>query len=183
MNLSLHRIAVFLGSLWLSALLPAPALAGGVEAPEGDGSLVRRVAGVGSLRASTRQHLSGALGFVLYRQPEEYDCTTYCEFQGPLFQVEPGLAGARISAGYVKLVGEKAGNRFFLSDVYMGFAFRGSVLSTWGTADKSHQVMAGVEGEFSVAGFSFELGVMRTISGREPGDDPWRYNAAIGWYF
>ena len=88
------------------------------EIVEHDANRERRVVGVGRLRISHPQRLSGALGAMFVRQPADYDCTSVCEYRGLLLQAEPGLDGGQISAGYAVLWGEKDRRKHLLSSVF-----------------------------------------------------------------
>src|SRR5262245_63267083 len=73
---------------------------------EQDASTERRTYVVARARISTAQELSlGASAFVV-RQPLDHDCSTACYFRGLLVQLEPGLGGGQLAAGYAVAVAE-----------------------------------------------------------------------------
>ena len=53
---------------------------------------LRRVGLLGA-RLAHPQQLAASVGMIWGRQPEDFACTTACDFRGPLLQCEPGVAG------------------------------------------------------------------------------------------
>jgi hypothetical protein len=117
------------------------------------------------------------------RIPANHDCLTVCGLKGPIFQVEPGLSGAQLSAGYARLIGEKRTSRHFLKAVYVGFGVKAVLLRTYGDSPltPTDQTLAGVEGDFTVASANFSLGVMRSFSQERERD--WTMTFGLGWGF
>lgn len=147
-----------------------------------DRDLERRVVGLSRVRFSHPTQLSGTVGAMVARQPAEYDCTTVCEYRGWLFQAEPGLTGGQVSAGYAVVNGEKRRNRHFLSRIYLAYGLKGAVLRTWGSSnlDPSAQTLAGLEGDFTVIGVNFSLGLFRPL---QSSDESWVVTGGVGWGF
>jgi hypothetical protein len=143
-----------------------------------------RVVGLGRARISHPQLLSGALGAIVSRQPEGYDCRTVCEFRGFLMQAEPGLGGGQLSAGYAIVNGIMGPDAHFLSHVYVGYGIKGALLRSWGNSslDPEDQTLLGVEGELTFIGFNFSLGLFRHAGSGDP-DDPWVVTGGMGWGF
>jgi len=145
---------------------------------------VTRTVGLARVRLTYPQEISGALGAMIVRQPRDYDCTTVCDFQGPMAQIEPGLAGAQLSLGYGKLVGEKGRNSFFLSDVYVGYGFKAALLRTWSNSEVNppNQTFVGAEAELTFTSVNFSVGWFQHIDG-QVGEDTNLISAGIGWGF
>lgn len=143
-----------------------------------------RVVGIGRVRVSHPQKLSGAFGALVVRQPQDYDCTTICDFRGLLLQAEPGLAGGQISAGYAVVVGEKRHSDFFITEVFMGYGVKAALLRTWGDSPLTppEQTLLGVEGDFTIIQLNFSLGLFRHFAGGDP-DQRWQLAGGVGWGF
>jgi hypothetical protein len=118
------------------------------------------------------------------RQPASHHCRTVCDQRGPLVQLEAGLGGVQLAAGYAVVVGERRRNERYLSAVYVGFGAKGVVLRTWGDSplDPQHQTLAGVEGDFTITSVNFSLGLMRGVS-PEAADPRWVVSWGLGWGF
>jgi hypothetical protein len=145
---------------------------------------VTRTVGLARVRLTYPQEISGAIGAMLVKQPRDYDCTTVCDFKGPMGQLEPGLAGAQLSLGYGKLVGEKGRNSFFLSNIYVGYGFKAALLRTWSNSELNppNQTFLGAEAEVTFTSVNFSLGFFQHIDGQK-GDDSNLISAGIGWGF
>jgi len=143
-----------------------------------------RVLMLARARASFPQQVSASFGALVAKQPASYDCTTVCSFRGFLFQVEPGLSGGQLSAGYAVVFGETGRTRRFLGDVYLAYGVKAALLKSWGDADLTpeDQSLAGVEGDFTVIGVNFSLGVFRHVGSGRPEDD-WIVTGGVGWGF
>ncbi len=146
--------------------------------------LERRIVGLGRVRVSFPQRVSGALGAMIVRQPVSYDCSTLCEFRGLFIQAEPGYSGGQINAGYAVVFGEKGRNEHLLSKVYMAYGLKGAFLRTWNDADlvPSDQTLLGLEGDFTIIGINFSLGAFRQI-GQDRQAEDWVVTGGIGWGF
>jgi hypothetical protein len=144
---------------------------------------LRRVGLLGA-RLSHPQQVVGSVGVMWVHQPPDFDCTTGCDFRGPLVEVEPGLAGMQIGAGYGVLVGDRRLNRFFMRRVFIGWGVKAALLRTWdnSTLDPAQQTFFGVEAQFTITQVNFRLGVMHN-SWTEELEDPWLVTAGIGWGF
>lgn len=143
-----------------------------------------RVVGLLRVRASHPQGISGAVGAMRVRQPASYDCRTTCAQRGPFVQLEPGLGGLQLGAGWARLIAERGGRERFLSQVYVGFGIKGVLLRTWDdrALRPAGQSFAGIEGEFSITTVNFSLGLLRGISvGRD--DERWVVTGGLGWGF
>jgi hypothetical protein len=146
--------------------------------------LERRWIGLAKVRLSVPQRVSGSVGLIGSRQPAGFDCSTVCKHRGPLLQIEPGVAGGQLSAGYAVVMGELGDNDRFLSKVCVAWGLKAALMRTWGDASlsPSEQTLLGVEGDFTVIGINFSLGLFRSI---EPSDidDPWLVGGGLGWGF
>ncbi len=143
-----------------------------------------RIVGFRRVRLSLPQRLSVGVGALFSRQPTRYDCTSVCEFRGWLVQAEPGISGGQISAGWAAVNAEKGNNDFFLSNVFLSWGFRGTVLRTWGNADLDppDQTLIGAEADFTVIRVNFSLGVFRHVGGGDPNRE-WIVGGGVGWEF
>jgi hypothetical protein len=180
-------------ALWVAAVVPCLAAPPTNLAPEGD--LVDRIereeqdaevrfVGVGGVRLSVPQQLSGAIGGMRARLPTSYDCSEACEYRGWLLEAEPGLAGGQISGGYAVVVGEQDSGSRFLSDVFLAYGVRAAILRTWGDADLDppDQTLAGLEGQFTIIRIHFDLGLFRSLESG-PVEDRWLVTGGVGWGF
>jgi hypothetical protein len=149
-----------------------------------DQDQVSRIFGLAGLRYSHPEQVAGSFGLMLSRMPSDYDCQTLCAFRGPYLQLQPGLGGGRLSIGWARLVGEKRTNKLILSDIYLGYGFKGAVLHTWGAPNRqpTGQTYLGAEAEFTVVRINFRLGYFRHIGGGEQ-VDPWLVTWGFGWGF
>lgn len=180
----LHRTALF------AALLLYPAVAWSapddltsqIVADEQEREL--RIVGLTRFRASFPQRLSGSVGAMFVRQPVSYDCHTVCRFRGLIVQAEPGYSGGQLSIGYADLTGETGHRRRFLTKYFLGYGIKAALLRTWNGADltPSDQTLAGVEGEYSVIGINFSLGLFHHVGSGDP-SDPWLVTGGVGWGF
>jgi hypothetical protein len=146
--------------------------------------LETRMVGVGKVRLSVPQRVSGSLGMLIARQPADIDCTTVCEYRGALLQVEPGLDGGQVSAGYAVVVGELGDNDHFLSNVFLGYGLKAALMRTWGDSSLSppDQTLLGIEGNFTVIRINFSLALFRPVGSDDPAD-PWVVGGGLGWGF
>jgi hypothetical protein len=144
---------------------------------------LRRVGLLGA-RLSYPQQVSASAGIMWVHQPPDFDCTTGCDFRGAMLEIEPGLAGMQIGAGYGVVVGDRSLNRFFMHRVFIGWGLKAALLRTWdnSTLDPPQQTFFGIEGQFTVTQVNFRLGVMYN-SWTEQLEDPWLVTAGIGWGF
>ncbi len=135
------------------------------------------------VRAGYPQTVSGGLGVIRARLPESWECVTACPFRGLVVQLEPGLHGAQLSAGFATLIAEKRHNKRFLADIYLAFGVKGVLLRTWDGANLSpaDRTFAGIEFSYTVTHINFSLGTLRRVD-RAPGDD-WIVSAGMGWGF
>ena len=154
------------------------------EVRANDDRNVRRAFVVGRARISVPQEVSIAAAGLFVRQPVDHDCATACYFRGLLVQVEPGLAGGQIAAGYAVVVGETRTTPTIVRAVHVGYAFKGAVLRTWGDeqVDPPDATWVGPEAEFTIVKVNFSLGVLRRLSG-DSDDDRWLVTGGIGWGF
>jgi hypothetical protein len=181
----------------LAVCLAVGAVSGSAEGPPGpppsdleshieheEQDLETRMVGLGRVRLSVPQHVSGSLGMLIARQPGDFDCTTVCEYRGALLQVEPGLAGGQVSAGYAVVVGELGDNDHFLSNVFLGYGVKAALMRTWGDSSLSppEQTLLGIEGSFTVIRINISLALFRPV-GSDDFDDPWIVGGGLGWGF
>jgi hypothetical protein len=150
---------------------------------EEEGESRRRTVGLLRLRASYPQKISAGFGWMRVRLPSSYDCRTVCDFQGPVFQIEPGLAGIQLSAGYAHLIGETRRSKHFLKAVYVGYGAKAVLLRTYGDSplEPSGQTLIGAEGDLTVASVNLSLGVLRSLSDERERD--WIVTFGLGWGF
>jgi hypothetical protein len=144
---------------------------------------MRRV-GLLGLRLTYPQKFSGTLGFLWARQPADFDCTTGCDFRGPMVQIEPGIAGAQVSAGYAIVVGDKGRNTFFVRRIYVGWGIKVAFLRNWGNEalQPATQSFLGIETEFTITQVNLRFGVFRSTSRAEV-ERPWMITGGVGWGF
>lgn len=146
--------------------------------------LEHRYVGLLGLGLAHPEVVNGSIGVLLAEVPAEYPCTTVCHFQGPLLQLQAGVGGGRLSAGWARVLGPKPRDRAFLTDVHIGFGFKGSLLRTWG--DGSHspsdQTFLGGEFEITVVRVNFRAGIFYRLDGDE-GSARWLPAGGIGWGF
>ncbi len=144
----------------------------------------RRRTGTLAVRYSYPERFTVEGGVLAYRHPRDYDCTTVCDFRGPLAQAEAGTGGGSVSVGWGSLVGELGRNSFFLRSVYVGYSVKGSVLRTWGETplDPASQTLAGVRADFTISIACFRIGAFRRVSSA-PGAPKWLLSGGIGWGF
>jgi hypothetical protein len=172
----------------LALLLTVPCTAGQDTLEEQirrhDLRVEQRKVGLLGVRLSHPQYVSASLGVLWTKQPKDYDCTTLCDFRGATVEIEPGIAGAQVGAGYAILVGDKGRNRFFLRRVYIGWGVKAAFLRTWGndSLQPESQSFLGIEGRFTVTRINLRLGVFRSLSSDEV-NKPWMVTGGIGWGF
>jgi len=135
------------------------------------------------LRAGYPQTISAGLGVIRARLPESWECVTVCPFRGLVLQLEPGLHGAQLSAGFATLMAEKRHRKRFLADIYLAFGVKGVLLRTWDGANlaPADRTFAGIEFSYTVTRINFSLGTLRRVD-RTPGDD-WIVSIGAGWGF
>jgi hypothetical protein len=143
-----------------------------------------RVVGLRRLRLSYPLKVSGGLGLMRVRQPADFDCSTVCDHRGMFFEVEPGLAGIQVGAGWALLVAERKRNPLFLSDIYVGWGIRGALLRTWGdsTLDPSGQTFVGAEADLTVTSANIGVGLFHGVA-RGSEDERWLFTIGAGWGF
>ena len=122
---------------------------------------MRRVGLLGA-RLCYPQQVAASVGIMWVRQPPDFDCTTGCDYRGPLLEVEPGVAGMQVGMGYGVLVGDRRLNKFFMRRVFIGWGIKAALLRTWGdsTLDPAQQTFFGFEAQFTITQVNFRLGVM-----------------------
>jgi len=149
-----------------------------------DSRTERRYVGLLGAQISHPQQVAASIGVIRVRQPEDWDCTTACDFRGPMFQFEPGLAGTQVGLGYGIIVGEKGRSKSFVHRILVGWGAKATILRTYGGAvvDPPDQTYFGVEGEFTITQVNFSLGVMRSFHDTA-GEDRWLVTGGIGWGF
>jgi hypothetical protein len=144
----------------------------------------RRVFLLAAARATWPLRLAASLGWFVTGVESDFDCHTICDLRGATFQVEPGLAGVQLAAGYARIFGETGHSGRFLVHPYLGLGLRGVVSRTWSHSSlgPSGMTFAGVEGEFAITRVSFTVGVLRHVSGRDP-ERKWALSWGLGWGF
>ena len=184
------RVRVLLALALVCAGVPCAAAGASPAEPDvadvrrTDADTERRSYIVARARISHPQDVSVGAAALVVRQPADHDCATPCYFRGLLVQLEPGLAGGQISAGYAVVVGQTHQARRFVRTVHVGYAFKGAVLRTWGDAERelADATWAGAESEFTIVKVNFSLGAFYRVSGESEGDR-WLLSGGIGWGF
>ena len=120
------------------------------------------------VRYSTPIKVSWALGVVFMKLHSSH------AYSGFFTQIEPGIAGCKLNAGY------RFGEHHFLPVYNIGLAV--SVMQTWGSplqGVESDQTYAGLElvGAFSMIGLNG--GVFKHVAGDDE-DSNWIYSLGIG---
>lgn len=177
----------------LFAAVAVATLASGPAAAD-DGSLVDelarheadrelRVFTVTRARVSYPQRVSGGYGAIFVQHPKGSDCRTVCDLEGWMVQVEPGVSGGQLAAGYALVLGETRNHRRWVETVYMGFGFKAAVMRTWGDAplDARDRTLLGAEAEFTITRLNFSLGLFRPVS--RGADEEWLITGGVGWGF
>jgi hypothetical protein len=129
------------------------------------------------------QVVSASIGVMLSSQPTSYDCTTPCDFRGPFAQLEPGLAGGKLSLGWGRVTGNTDRSGSFLTAAFIGLACKLTVLYTWGDFGwvDAGRTYAGVEIGLPVAQVNLGLGVLYRVDGESSGR--WLVTGGVGWGF
>jgi hypothetical protein len=123
--------------------------------------------------------VAGSLGWLFTRVPVEFDCHTICDLRGLIAQIEPGLAGGQLSAGYARVFGETGHHERLLSTPYLGVGVKATALHTWGDGPLGAGLtFLGVEGEFTITRINFRLGASWRIGGGGPA-----HQRLISWSF
>lgn len=141
---------------------------------------------VGTVRArlSYPQRFSVGLGTLAAPRPAEHECVEVCLYRGLIAQIEPGISGGQFSIGWARLVADRRGAAPLLTNVYVGWGLRATLLRTWGDSGLTpeEQTLAGIEGQFSVARVGFSLGVMYRLS-PDHERSPYLVTGGLGWGF
>lgn len=142
-----------------------------------------RWTGFHRIRATYPQTVSAGLGVIRARLPESWECVTACPFRGALVQLEPGIRGVQLSAGFATLIAEKRHRKHFLADISVAFGVKGVLLHRWDDSSltSAERTFAGIEFSFTVTRINFSIGTLRRLE-RIPGDD-WIVSAGMGWGF
>jgi hypothetical protein len=127
---------------------------------------------------------AASLALFLSRVPRTLDCPSACELNGLFLQLEPGLKGGQISAGWARVYGARHWDTLVLSQVYIAIGGKISLFRPWGSIPSgvAHQTHLGVEGEFTIAQVNFTLGAFRPVSPHDSSQD-WLFSAGLGWGF
>ncbi|MEK7690338.1 MAG: hypothetical protein AAB425_04885 [Bdellovibrionota bacterium] len=136
-----------------------------------------------SIRVSTPQALSASLGIII--GPSECDEIQICSPRGLLIQVEPGIAGGKLSIGYASVGGLALWKSWLLSAPLTGFDVKASLLNVWNAhsiGGDPGNLYAGVEGDFGFFMLKFSLGVFYRVFGPEATSD-WIVSAGAGLGF
>lgn len=149
-----------------------------------DSNLERRPVGAWSINFSYPDRFGGSLAILWAELPAHYDCTTLCPFEGPYLQLQLGLGAVRLGTGWARIIGEKKDNTFFVSDVYVGLGFKGSVMHTWDDplGETPGRTFVGGEFEFTIVEINFRGGIYYRVAGPDS-SDPWLLTLTVGWGF
>jgi hypothetical protein len=142
-----------------------------------------RWAGFQRIRVGYPQSVSAGLGVIRARLPKSWDCVTTCPYRGLVLQIEPGLHGAQLSAGYATMMAEQRHRKRFLADIYLAFGVKGVLLKTWNgaTLTPEDRTFAGVEFSLTVTRINISVGTLRRVDSGPGGD--WIATAGMGWGF
>ena len=142
-----------------------------------------RWTGFHRVRAGYPQTISAGLGVIRARLPESWECVTVCPFRGMILQLEPGIRGVQLSAGFATLMAEKRKRKHFLANVPIAFGVKGTLVHRWDDAAQtaSERTFAGIEFSYTVTRINFSIGTLRRLE-RIAGDD-WIVSAGMGWGF
>jgi hypothetical protein len=145
---------------------------------------VRRFAlGLPGLHISYPLVASASIAVMATSQPRSYDCTTPCDFRGFFAELEPGLGGGKLSAGWARVTGNTNRSGSFLRAGFIGAAYKFTVLRTWGDHGwvDAGRTYAGFELAVPVAQANVAIGLMyRVDSG---GSKRWMVIGGAGWGF
>lgn len=171
----------------VEAAPPAPTPGDGeslIEAiAEEDADRRRFALGLGGLHLSYPAVVSASVAVMATSQPKSYDCRTPCTFRGPFVELEPGLGGVKVSAGWTRIGGSTGDRGRFLRAGYIGVAYKLTVLRTWGNLGwvPAGRTYAGFELGVPVAQASLGVGLLARVDG---GDGRrWTITGSVGWGF
>lgn len=175
----------------LAVLIPSAAAAEArADAPSARSSVERenerthrRAVGVWRARVSIPQKVSAGVGWVVADVPVDFPCTAPCEYRGALVQLDAGLSGAQIAAGWAVIIAGGAPDRPFRDSIHIGFGIKGCLLRTWGDpwGFAGSETFAGAEVAATVSKANLSLGVYRSLAG-DP-EHRWRLGVGLGYGF
>ncbi len=143
----------------------------------------RRAYTLAGIRLASYGGAAGSVGWLFTSVESDFDCHTICDLRGATLEVEPGLDGGRVSAGYARIFGETGHFERFLLSPYLGLGVRGTVVRTWrdGSLGPSGLTYAGLEGQFTITRVSFTLGALWRVAGAS--GRAWAISWGFGWGF
>ena len=127
--------------------------------------------------------VSASLAVMLTSQPSTYDCATPCDFRGPFIELEPGLGGGKLSAGWTRVTGKTNRSGSFLKAAFIGAAYKVTVLRTWGDHGwvEGGRTYAGFELGVPVAQANVGIGILYRVDNGDGGR--WLVTGGAGWGF
>lgn len=143
----------------------------------------RRALGLPGLRISYPLLLSASLAVMPTAQPRGWDCTTPCDFRGPFIELEPGLGGVSLSAGWARVTGNTNRKGTLMKAAFIGAAYKLTVLRTWGDAGwvEGDRTYAGFELGVPVAQANVGIGLLYRVDDGDKGR--WMVTGGAGWGF
>ena len=143
-----------------------------------------RSVGLRGMYAAYPSYVSASVGVLMTHIPAEYSAKTLCALEGPLFQLEPGIAGGRVACGWASVYGEQTRNSFFLSHVYLAYAFKAVAYCKWGDPPSGSpgQTYVGGEVEATLVQVNFRAGAAYRVAGDADGS-PLLISVGLGWGF
>lgn len=139
--------------------------------------------GLVGLHITYPQVASASIAMMLTSQPASYDCTTPCDFRGPIAQFEPGLGGGKLSLGWARVTGKTNRSGSFLKAGFIGAAYKVTVLRTWGDLGwvEGGRTYAGFELGIPVAQANLGIGLLYRVDSGDGGR--WMVTGGAGWGF
>jgi hypothetical protein len=143
----------------------------------------RFVLGLVGVQLTYPQVVVGSIAVMATSQPTSYDCTTPCDFRGPFAQIAPGLGGGKLSLGWARVTGKTYENGSLVNAVFIGAAYKVTVLRTWGDLGwvEEGRTYAGFEFDLPVARANLGIGLLYRVDGGAGGR--WLVTGGAGWGF
>lgn len=139
--------------------------------------------GLGGLHVTYPQVVAASIAVMATSQPKSFDCTTPCDFRGFFAELEPGLGGVKLSAGWARVTGKTTRGGSFLKAGFIGAAYKLTVLRTWGDSGwvESGRTYAGFELGIPVAQANLGIGLLYRVDSGDSGR--WLVTGGAGWGF
>jgi hypothetical protein len=139
--------------------------------------------GLVGVQVTYPQVAAASIAVMATSQPSSYDCTTPCDFRGPLAEFEPGLGGGKLSLGWARVTGNTNREGSFMKAGFIGAVYKITVLQTWGDLGwvEGGRTYAGFEFGLPVAQANLGIGLLYRVDGGEGGR--WLVTGGAGWGF